>query len=71
MVYSEIGGAAIYGHHTFDDLRDTEEYQATMLDKAIHAFQDDPMIAGFYIWQFCDMRTCRQIAIVPVDILNF
>ncbi len=63
VIYSEFGGAAIYGHHTFDDLRGTEEYQATMLDKALRAFHADPMVAGFYIWQFCDIRTCRQMGL--------
>lgn len=63
VVYSEFGGAAIYGHHTFDDLRGTEEYQATLISNCLHAFHNDPMVAGFYIWQFCDMRTCRQMGL--------
>lgn len=63
VIYSEFGGAAIYGHHTFDDLRGTEEYQATMLDMCLKAFHADSMVCGFYIWQFCDMRTCRQMGL--------
>ena len=63
VIYSEFGGAAIYGHHTFDDLWGSEEYQATMLSAALHAFHNDPMVAGFYIWQFCDVRTCRQMGL--------
>lgn len=63
VIYSEFGGAAIYGHHTFDDLRGTEEYQATMLDMCLKTFHADPMVCGFYIWQFCDMRTCRQMGL--------
>ena len=63
VIYSEFGGAAIYGHHTFDDLRGTEEYQAELLSKCLHTFHDDPMVTGFYIWQFCDMRTCRQMGL--------
>ena len=63
VIYSEFGGAAIYGHHTFDDLRGTEEYQATMLDMCLRAFHADPMVCGFYIWQFCDIRTCRQMGL--------
>ena len=63
VIYSEFGGAAIYGHHTFDDLRGTEEYQADLLSKCLHAFHADPMVTGFYIWQFCDMRTCRQMGL--------
>ena len=63
VIYSEFGGAAIYGHHTFDDLWGTEEYQAELLDKALRIFHADPMVAGFYIWQFCDIRTCRQMGL--------
>lgn len=63
VIYSEFGGAAIYGHHTFDDLWGAEEYQAKLLDIALRAFHADPMVTGFYIWQFCDMRTCRQMGL--------
>lgn len=63
VIYSEFGGAAIYGHHTFDDLRGTEEYQADMLEKCMTVFRDDPMVAGMYVWQFCDTRTCRKMGL--------
>lgn len=63
VIYSEFGGAAIYGHHTFDDLWGTEEYQAELLDNALRTFHADAMVAGFYIWQFCDMRTCRKMGL--------
>ena len=63
MIYSEFGGAAIYGHHTFDDLRGTEEYQARLLEICLNTFHNDPMVAGTYIWQFCDIRTCRQMGL--------
>lgn len=60
VIVSEFGAAAIYGHHTFDDLKWTEEYQATLLTDALQIFRDDPWIVGYYIWQFCDIRTCPQ-----------
>ncbi len=60
IIVSEFGAAAIYGHHTFDDLKWTEEYQADLLTKALNIFHDDPWVVGAYIWQFCDIRTCRQ-----------
>lgn len=63
VIYSEFGGAAIYGHHTFDDLRGTEEYQAQMLEKCMNVFFADPMVAGMYVWQFCDTRTCRKMGL--------
>ncbi len=49
VVMSEFGCAAIYGDHTFTNVRWTEEYQAEMLSKALTAFHNDPMVCGFYI----------------------
>lgn len=63
VVYSEFGGAAIYGHHTFDDLRGTEEYQAELLEKCMTTLKQDPMVVGMYVWQFCDTRTCRKMGL--------
>ncbi|MBE6701968.1 MAG: beta-glucuronidase [Ruminococcaceae bacterium] len=63
VVMSEFGGAAIYGHHTFDDLKGTEEYQAKLLAYCLELFHADPMIAGTYIWQFCDIRTAPQMGL--------
>ena len=63
VIYSEFGGAAVYGHHTFDDLWGTEEYQAELHAKCLKAFHEDPMVAGFYVWQFCDTRTCRPMGL--------
>lgn len=60
IIVSEFGAAAIYGHHTFDDLKWTEEYQSDLLVKALQIFRNDPWIVGYYIWQFCDIRTCPQ-----------
>ena len=60
VIFSEFGGAAIYGHHTFDNLRWTEEYQAALLAHCLELFHADPMVIGFYIWQYCDIRTCQE-----------
>jgi beta-glucuronidase len=57
VIYSEFGAAALYGHHTFDDIRWTEEYQARLIDHCIRLFLGDEMISGCYIWQYCDIRT--------------
>ena len=38
----------------------TEEYQAKLLSYCLELFHKDPMVAGFYIWQFCDARTCLE-----------
>lgn len=60
VVFSEFGAAALYGNHTFDDIRWTEEYQAKLISYCLNLFHEDPMVAGFYIWHFADARTCRD-----------
>lgn len=63
VVMSEFGCAAIYGNHTFDNIKWSEEYQAELLSHCVRTFHSDPMVKGFYIWQYCDMRTCEQAGI--------
>ncbi len=63
VIMSEFGGAAIYGHHTFDDLKGTEEYQARLLKHCLTLFHADPMIAGSYVWQFSDIRTAPTMGL--------
>lgn len=60
IIMSEFGCAAIYGDHTFTNVRWTEEYQAEALTKALTTFHNDPMVQGFYIWQYADIRTCWE-----------
>ncbi|MBO5231605.1 MAG: beta-glucuronidase [Clostridia bacterium] len=60
VIISEFGCAALYGERTFTNIRWTEEYQTEMLTKAINAFHNEPMVGGFYIWQYADMRTCWE-----------
>lgn len=61
IIYSEFGGAALYGHHTFDNIKWTEEYQANLFSHCLELFHKTPQIVGWYIWQFTDMRTCRDM----------
>ncbi len=61
VVFSEFGGAAIYGNHTFDNIRWTEEYQADLLSFCLELFHGDPMVVGMYIWQFCDIRSTKDL----------
>lgn len=63
VIMSEFGAAALYGHHTFDNIHWTEEYQANVLEHALELFHRDPMCCGFFIWQFCDIRTCLEAGI--------
>ena len=60
VIISEFGAAALYGHHTFDGIHWTEEYQAKVLEHALELFHKDAMCCGFYVWQFCDIRTCLE-----------
>ncbi len=62
MLMSEFGGAALYGHHTFDNVKWTEEYQAELLSHCLTVFHESPMISGYYIWQFTDMRSNKDLA---------
>ncbi|MBR2453448.1 MAG: beta-glucuronidase [Clostridia bacterium] len=63
VIFSEFGGAAIYGYHTFDNLRWTEEYQANLLSHCLKLFHRDPMVVGYYVWQFSDIRTSKQMGL--------
>ena len=63
VIFSEFGAAALYGHHTFDDIHWTEEYQAKLISHALELFHGDSMCVGFYIWQFTDVRTCLEAGI--------
>jgi beta-glucuronidase len=60
VIMSEFGAAALYGHHTFDDVHWTEEYQARLIAHALELFHASDMCCGFYIWQFADIRTCLE-----------
>ena len=63
VIMSEFGAAAIYGHHTFDDLRWTEEYQARLLSYCIELFFSRDEYAGTFIWQYCDIRTAKEMGL--------
>ena len=58
VVFSEFGCGALYGFHApFDDVRWSEEYQRKLLDYVLNLFHNDEMVKGFYIWQYCNIRT--------------
>ena len=61
VVMSEFGAAAIYGNHTFDAIKWTEEYQAKLLTDCVSLFFSREEYAGCYIWQYCDIRTAREM----------
>jgi beta-glucuronidase len=63
IVFSEFGAAAIYGNHTFDDIRWTEEYQARLFEHCIELFHANDRVIGFYPWQMCDGRTAKEMGL--------
>lgn len=63
LIVSEFGAAAIYGNHTFDNLKWTEEYQAELLRYCIEAFHKSEMVCGMFVWQFCDMLTAKEVGL--------
>lgn len=63
IVMSEFGAAAIYGHHTFDNLKWTEEYQANLIGACLDLFLNRKGYAGTYVWQFSDIRTSKEMGL--------
>ncbi len=61
LIMSEFGAAAIYGDITFEGPRWTENYQQEYLDYSLKVFLSDEDISGTYIWQFCDVRTAKEV----------
>lgn len=63
VITSEFGAAAIYGHHTFDGLKWTEEYQAKNIADCIKLFFSRKEYAGTYVWHFADIRTAEEMGL--------
>ncbi len=63
IIIGEFGGAAIANFHDDPCVIWSEEYQAKLLSEALRAFRDDPDVVGYYIWQFCDMRTNIKLSL--------
>ena len=63
VIMSEFGAAALYGHHTFDNIHWTEEYQAKLIEHCLSLFHSYPGVVGSLIWQFADARTSKEAGI--------
>lgn len=61
LIFSEFGAAAIYGNHTFDNIKWSEEYQANLFEFCLKLFHESSDVNGCFIWQFCDIRTSREM----------
>lgn len=60
ILFSEFGCAALYGCHDDEHIPWSEEYQAKLIAYCIKLFHNHPSVAGGFIWQFCDIRCCRE-----------
>ncbi len=63
LIVSEFGAAAIYGNHTFDCIKWTEEYQADLIGYCLDVFHRSEMVCGMFVWQFCDMLTAKEVGL--------
>ena len=63
VIFSEFGGAALYGCHDDDHIMWSEEYQAKLISHCLSLFHEHPAVVGSFIWQFCDTRTCKEATI--------
>lgn len=63
IMITEFGAAAIYGHHTFDNVPWTEEYQASLLSETIDDIFRRQECVGSYVWQFSDIRTSKEMGL--------
>ncbi|MBQ8162890.1 MAG: beta-glucuronidase [Clostridia bacterium] len=71
VIISEFGAGALAGFHSyFDTLRWSEEYQADLLKYCLELFHKTDYIHGFYIWQFCNIRTSPELELNRVRCFN-
>lgn len=71
VIFSEFGAAALAGFHShFDSVKWSEEYQGQLLKYCLTLFHDDPMIQGFYVWQFANIRTYAEMDLNRVRCFN-
>ena len=71
VIMSEFGAGAIYGYHDhFNRVRWSEEYQSDLLKYCLELFHKTDYIVGYYIWQFCNIRTSPVMNINRVRCFN-
>lgn len=58
MIVSEFGAGALFGYHALEEgVMWSEEYQRDLLQECLLHFMGRSDLAGFFVWQFFDMRT--------------
>lgn len=71
VIMSEFGAGALAGFHApFDNVRWSEEYQADLLEYCLKLFHKTDYMRGFYIWQFCNIRTSIAMDLNRVRYFN-
>ncbi|MBQ2967816.1 MAG: beta-glucuronidase [Clostridia bacterium] len=63
ILMGEFGAAAIYGWHDDENILWSEEYQAKLISYCLELFHKTPAMAGTFIWQFCDIRTSKDMGL--------
>ena len=63
IIMSEFGVAALYGNHDDESLLWSEENQAKRIRECLTLFHREDGVAGSFIWQFSDIRTCREAGV--------
>ncbi|BFT75112.1 glycoside hydrolase family 2 protein [Paenibacillus sp. P36] len=56
LIMSEFGAAGIFGDAGWEPRLFSEDYQADVVQQALHIFREDPRIVGTLIWHFADIR---------------
>lgn len=56
VIISEIGAGGIYGDHDPGQPKWSEERQAEIVRRQIHAVLSHPACSGIFLWQFADTR---------------
>ena len=60
IVMSEFGAAGIYGESNFESPKWSENYQSHYMKTSFSEFLKRDNIAGTFVWQFADIRVCRE-----------
>ena len=64
VVISEFGAGGIYGERSFEMQKWSEDFQAYYLDTVLPVFKKYNRIIGTYVWQFCDIRTAKEMELI-------
>jgi len=56
ILITEFGAGAIWGQHSMDAVKWSEEYQLAQVTGQIKTMRENAHVAGCYIWQYCDIR---------------